>query len=98
VARALRQACAQRRDSELACDRHVIPTRPSVARVGDFTVDSKLVLQADPELAIGFVDGADRVDPVPTEIMRCMLEMVLRAGKRAKRSVDLRVISPSWGW
>jgi hypothetical protein len=58
----------------------------------------QLVLQADSELAIGFVDCTDSIDPVPTEVMSCMLEVVLRASQRAKRSVDLRVIPASWGW
>ena len=76
------------------CDSHP----PECCAGGGFHSGCQLVLQADPQLAIGFVDGVDGIDSVPTEVVRCMLQVVLRAGKRTKRSVDLRVIPPSWGW
>ena len=81
-----------------AYDPDVIPTRPCVARVGDVTVLRPLVLHADPELAIGFIDCANRIDPMPTEVMSCVLQVVFRTGKRVKRSFNFRVIPPSWGW
>ncbi|HXY11122.1 MAG TPA: hypothetical protein VEI52_25040 [Terriglobales bacterium] len=82
------------KDSRPECD----PTRPSVARVGDSHSLQQLVLQADPELAIGFINCTDSFDPMPTKVMSCMLKMIFRAGKRTKRSFDLRMPSPGRGW
>jgi hypothetical protein len=74
------------------------PTRPNVARVGDSQLTAKqLELQADPELAIGFINGADSFDPMATEVMSCLLEVSFRTGERAKCSFDLRMPSHGWG-
>lgn len=78
----------------MECD----PTRPSVARVGDSHSLQQLELQADPELAIGFINGADRFDPMSTEVMRCMLEVIFRTGERAQRTFNLRMPSTGRGW
>lgn len=82
------------KDSRPECD----PTRPSVARVGDSHSLQQLVLQADPELAIGFINCTDSFDPMATKVMSCMLKMIFRTGKRTKRSFDLRMPSPGRGW
>jgi len=58
----------------------------------------QLELQADPELAIGFINGADRVDPMATEVMSGFLEVSFRTGERAKRTFNLRMPSHGWGW
>jgi hypothetical protein len=57
----------------------------------------QLELQADPELAIGFINGADRLDPMATEVMSGFLEVSFRTGERAKRTFDLRMSSHGWG-
>jgi len=58
----------------------------------------QLELQADPELAIGFINGADRLDPMATEVMSGFLEVSFRTGERAKCTFDLRMSSHGWGW
>jgi hypothetical protein len=58
----------------------------------------QLELQADPELAIGFINGANSLDPMTTEVMRGFLEVSFRSSERAKRTFDLRMSSHGRGW
>jgi len=58
----------------------------------------QLELQADPELAIGFINGANSLDPMATEVMRGFLEVSFCSGERTKCTFDLRMSSHGRGW
>jgi len=69
--------------------------KSATARKGS-DVCSLSVLQADAQLAVGFVDGVNRVHAMAAKIVRRVLKVVLGIVKCAQRIFDLWV-SPGRG-
>ena len=56
------------------------------------------VLQADSQLAVGFVDGVDRVHAMPAKVVSGMLKVVLGVMKCAQRIFNLRMFPGRGRW